>query len=127
MDFYGAEKVYDGTGGVMNALFIGEAYANFGYLGMVLSIVYMGVLIGLLFWVFTKLEKTPYNVAICAMLTGKLALATQGGFTDFIYNFQTYLLLFFLAAGYFLPRIWKWMQKQSWYKPPVWKKTGRNV
>ncbi len=30
MAFYGSEKVYDGSAGVMNALFAGEAYANWG-------------------------------------------------------------------------------------------------
>lgn len=107
MDFYGSEKVYDGTGGVMNAFFIGEAYANFGFWGMVLSIVYMGLFMGLLFYVFTRLRKTPFNVAMTAMLTSRLALATQGGFVDFIYNFQTYLFLLLLVMGHFGPRIWE--------------------
>ena len=112
MDFYGSEKVYDGTGGVMNAFFIGEAYANFGFIGMVLSIIYMGILLGLLFYMFLKIRKNPYNIAIVAMLTGKLALATQGGFTDFIYNFQTILLLLFIPFGHFAPIVWK-----KWGKP----------
>lgn len=107
MDFYGSEKVYDGTGGVMNAFYIGEAYANFGFWGMVLSIVYMGLVMGVLFYAFTRLRKTPYQLALTAMLTSRLALATQGGFVDFIYNFQTYLLLFFLVAGHFAPWIWE--------------------
>lgn len=106
MDFYGSEKVYDGTGGVMNAFYIGEAYANFGFWGMVFSIIYMGVLFGVLFYVFTRLRKTPYQLALTAMLTSRLALATQGGFVDFLYNFQIYLLLFLVAAGHFGPGLW---------------------
>ena len=31
MAFYGSEKVYDGSAGVMNALFAGEAYANWSF------------------------------------------------------------------------------------------------
>ena len=112
MDFYGSEKVYDGTGGVMNAFFIGEAYANFGWLGMVACIVYLGVLLGLLFWVFTRIEKNPYNIAISAMLTSKLALSTQGGFTDFVYNFQTYLLILLIIFGHFAPVAWEGIQKR---------------
>lgn len=106
MDFYGSEKVYDGTGGVMNAFFLGEAYANFGFWGMILSIVYMGVFMGVLFYVFTKLRKTPFHLAMMAMLTSQLALATQGGFVDFIYSFQTYLLIFMMLTGHFAPLIW---------------------
>ncbi len=116
MDFYGSEKVYDGTGGGMNTFFLGEAYANFGFVGMILSIVYMGVLFGFLFWGFTRLKKNPYNIAIGAMLTSKLALATQGGFTDFIYNFQTYLLIFLIVFGHFAPSVWKWLTRRI---PPL--------
>lgn len=107
MDYYGSDKVYDGTGGVMNTVFIGEAYANFGWIGMILGIVYVAVLMGLLFWMFLKIRKNPWNLAIACMLTGKLALASQGGFTDFIYNFQTILLLLLIPIGHFAPIVWK--------------------
>ncbi len=112
MDYYGSEKVYDGTGGVMNALFIGEAYANFGYVGMILSIIYMGILFGLLLYLFTRIRKNPYNLGIIALLTSRLAQATQGGFTDFIYNFQTILLLLLIPLGHFAPIVWN-----KWIKP----------
>ena len=114
MDYYGSEKVFDGTGGVMNALFIGEAYANFGYAGMVLSIVYLGVLFGLLLYLFTRIRKNPYNLGIIALLTSRLAQATQGGFTDFIYNFQTILLLLLIPAGHFAPILWNRWVKPRW-------------
>ena len=119
MDYYGSEKVYDGTGGVMNAFFTGEAYANFGYTGMVLSIVYMGVLFGLLFFLFVRIRKNPYNLAIIALLTSRLAQATQGGFTDFIYNFQTIFLLLLIPFGHFAPIVWnRWVKPHLGFQKP---------
>lgn len=86
MHFYSPEKVYDGIAGVMNTLFVGEAYANFGMKGAVASMVYVGVVLksALLFLVKTK--KTAINIVIYIILTTLLVNAIQGGFTDFIYN-----------------------------------------
>ena len=71
----------------MNALFIGEAYANYGSIGVVISIVYVALLFGLILWLFTrKLKKTALNVALLGVFTSELANTTQGGFFDFLYN-----------------------------------------
>ena len=106
MDFYGSEKVYDGTGGVMNTLFIGEAYANFNYIGMVFSILYVAAFIALFVFVFLKLQKNPFNIAIFAFLTSRFAQTTQSGFTDFIYNFQFLLVFLLVLAVNLFPKIW---------------------
>lgn len=107
MDFYGTEKVYDGTGGVMNTLWIGEAYANFGYIGMVFSILYVAVFIALFVFVFVKLQKNPFNIAVFAFLTNSFAHNTQTGFTDFIYNFQFILVIALTVAVNLFPKVWK--------------------
>lgn len=87
MSFYGSRSVYDGIAGVMNALFIGEAYANFGAIGVIASIIYLALLFGLILWLFTsKFKKTALNVAFLGILTSELANTTQGGFFDFLYN-----------------------------------------
>ncbi len=106
MDFYGSDKVYNGTGGVMNTLFIGEAYANFGYVGMVLSVIYVAALMALFVFAFLKLRKTPFNIAMFAFLTSRFAQTTQGGFTDFVYNLQFILVILLTIGVNFLPRLW---------------------
>jgi oligosaccharide repeat unit polymerase len=98
MDFYGSQHVYQGTGGVMNTFFIGEAYANFGFLGMALGIIYVGVLIALVYWLFLKIGKNPLYIALFAVLTGKIATTTQGGFVDFIYNADTIFTILVIVA-----------------------------
>ena len=62
--------------------------------GMVFSILYVAAFIALFVFVFLKLQKNPFNIAIFAFLTSRFAQTTQSGFTDFIYNFQ-FLLVFF--------------------------------
>ncbi|MEG0371691.1 MAG: O-antigen polymerase, partial [Clostridium sp.] len=86
MHFYAPEKVYQGIAGVMNTLFVGEAYANFGMKGALASIVYVGVVIKSALLLLIKTKKTPINITIYIILTTLLVNATQGGFTDFVYN-----------------------------------------
>lgn len=102
MAFYGSRSVFEGTAGVMNALFIGEAYANFGSIGVLLSIVYVAILFGIIYYLFTKkLRKTALNVALFGILTGELASITQGGFFDFIYNANIIIIvLLFIFINY---------------------------
>lgn len=107
MDFYGSEKVYEGTGGVMNTLWIGEAYANFGYIGMVFSILYVAAFIAMFVFVFLRLQKNPFNIALFAFLTNSFAHNTQTGFTDFIYNFQFILVIALTIAVNLFPKVWR--------------------
>ncbi|MEF9934224.1 MAG: O-antigen polymerase [Clostridium sp.] len=86
MHFYAPEKVVEGIAGVMNTLFVGEAYANFGMKGALLSIVYVGFVIKSVLLLLIKTKKTPINITIYIILTTLLVNATQGGFTDFVYN-----------------------------------------
>jgi len=103
MAFYGSRSVYEGTAGVMNALFIGEAYANFGAIGLLLSIVYISLLFGMIYYLFTKkFRKTALNVALFGILTSELASITQGGFFDFIYSANIIIIVLLFIMEDFL-------------------------
>lgn len=81
------EGVENGTAGVMNTLFIGEAYANFGWLGMFFSVIYVGIVIQLINILFIKyFPKNPITIGIFAYLTVLISRTITGGFIDFIYN-----------------------------------------
>lgn len=102
MGFYGSRSVYDGTAGVMNTNFVGEAYANFGWAGLVFSIVWVGLVISLLFYMIIKIKKTPATIAFLAVMTKSIGAMTQGGFFDFIYSFSTIVTIVgFLIIIYF--------------------------
>lgn len=100
MEFYGADKVYDGTAGVMNTHFMGEAYANWGYSGVLFSMLWVAFIVSLVFSIVLKLRKTPISIAYLAVMTVRLATTTQGGFVDFIYNFDLLLTTAMFLGGY---------------------------
>lgn len=95
MAFYGSDKVYDGTAGVMNTLFIGEAYANWGFAGVFIAIVWVALVVSFLLWLIFKMKKTPTSLCMMAILTVRLGTMMQGGFCDFVYSFD---ILFTCAA-----------------------------
>jgi len=86
MEVYGSAGVYDGSAGVMNSLFIGEAYANFGWVGLIFSVIWVALLITAFYVLILKLKKTPATVTLFAYFTVNMATATQGGFVDFVYS-----------------------------------------
>jgi hypothetical protein len=82
-------KIFNPAGGeegalaVMNSLFIAEAWANFGLIGVLVAPFYVGVFIQALFLFFLKSKKTPVLLGVYAYLS--LRLPVTGGFNDFIY------------------------------------------
>lgn len=111
MDFYGSERVYDGTAGVMNSFFIGEAYANWGWSGIICSIFLVGIIIAVLSVIIVKMKKNAISIAFCAVITTKIGNTTQGGFCDFIYNVDLYMTIFIFLALYYGPDIYEKIKK----------------
>lgn len=93
MEFYSPFRVASKTGGVMNSMFVGEAYANFGHLGAIMAPILVGILLALAFGVILKMRKTPQNIMIYIVLVIFFSTALNGGFTDFIYNFNLIFIL----------------------------------
>ena len=102
MAFYGSEKVYDGTAGVMNTLFVGEAYANWGYPGVILSIVWVALVISVMMILVLKMRKTPSVVALLALLTVQVGSMLEGGFCDFVYSFNLIFTIFIILGIYMI-------------------------
>ncbi len=112
MDFYGSDKVYDGTAGVMNSCFLGEAYANFGYVGIAFSILWVGLILAVFFLLMIKLPKTPVTVTLAAVMASKFALMSQGGFTDFVYSADILVTTVGLILLNFSPDILSWLGRK---------------
>lgn len=105
MELYNTEDVYSGEAGVMNTVFIGEAYANWGVLGIFLGILWIGIVLTVCFVLFMKLKKNAITIAYYGIITQQLVMGLEGGFTDYLYN-STYILNFAgLFALYYLPMI----------------------
>lgn len=78
-------------GGVFNTLFLGEAYANFGWWGVIISPLWIGFLIQSLHILFLRLPKTPMFVGLLVFFSYTSNIT--GGFNEYIYNMQYFLLL----------------------------------
>lgn len=91
--------VEDGTGGVINSLFIGEAWANFGLAGVIFAPFWVGFVIQWSYILLLKTAKTPLFLALTVYLT--LKWPVTGGFNDFIYNagIVTMLLIFIMIIS----------------------------
>ncbi|WP_059171914.1 O-antigen polymerase [Bacillus sp. FJAT-27445] len=80
------EKVAQGTAGVLNTLFIAEAYANFGMLGVVGGTIYIAALVQALYISFLRLPKNPVFLSLFIYFTVNIPRTLVGGFADFLFN-----------------------------------------
>lgn len=97
--------IQDGTAGVMNTIYIGEAWANFGIIGLLLSPIWVGFLIQSLYIYFLRSPKSPVHLAFfVSFSTGG---AITGGFNEYIYNPGVVLVIFFLLCVFSLAKILK--------------------
>ena len=94
-------RIEDGTGGVLNTLFIAEAYANFGYLGIILGTMYVGVLVQLIYIIFIRLPKNPVFLCLFVYFAINIPRTLVGGFTDFLFN-PVWIFITCLFAGILL-------------------------
>lgn len=83
MTIFNPSGVEQGSVAVMNSLFIAEAWANFGWLGVLVAPIYVGIFIQFLFMFFIRSAKTPVKLGIFVYLS--LTLPVTGGFNDFFY------------------------------------------
>jgi oligosaccharide repeat unit polymerase len=82
--------------GVMNTLFIGEAYANFGILGAVFSPIIISVIIFIILNMLFK-KKTPTSIGIYAWFS--LHIGLSGGFVNFLYNPKWFMIIIILVSS----------------------------
>ena len=95
MMFFRPELVEKGVAGHQTTVFIGEAWANFGILGILFFPSWIGFFVQSFHILFLKLKKTPYNLALYVQLT--LLLPITSGVKGFYYPvwvFQYFFLAF---------------------------------
>lgn len=100
MAFYGSEGVYNGSAGVMNSLFVGEAYANWGYKGIILGLIWVSLVLACVIILILKLKKTPATITLLAVLTIRFGTMFEGGFCDFVYNIDVIITILFIIFIY---------------------------
>lgn len=100
MEKFNPDGVEEGVAGVMNSLFIGEAWANFGIWGVIISPFWVGMLVQALYLFFLRSAKSPLHLAF--FVNFSISGAITGGVNDYIYNpsFFVVFSLFILILGF---------------------------
>lgn len=90
--------VAQGTAGVINSLFVAEAWANFGLFGALISPLVVGFVIQLLYNFILSLRKTPISIALFVFFLFD-SYTILGGFVDFIWNVGWVVILVVCMIG----------------------------
>lgn len=93
MELYFPENIENGTAGVMSTAFLGEAYANFGIIGVVISPIIVGLIISAILCIYLKSKKTPLNIILYLECFIIFTTVLNAGFVEFFYNVQFILTL----------------------------------
>ena len=105
MQIFNPRGVEEGRAAVMNSLFIAEAWANFGLIGVLLAPIYVGLFIQAIFLFFLRSKKTPVLLGVFAYLS--LRMPVTGGFNDFIYAPSLINIAFVLISIYLVAVVLK--------------------
>lgn len=106
MQFANPSGVAANTAGVMNAFFIGEAYANWGQNGIIASILIVGLIIGCAHNALTGMKKTYFTVVVYSVLVRFHFNVMMGGFVDYL-NPVSYLPILIVLLPLMLESIEK--------------------
>src|SRR5690625_1705357 len=104
MMLYNPWGIEAGTAGVMNTIFIGEAWANFGIIGILLSPLWVGFLLQTLNIFFLKSPKNPVYLAF--FVSFSVGGSVTGGVNDYLYSGSTlmsatiFVMIMLLAAAF---------------------------
>lgn len=107
MEVFFSSRVEEGTAGVLNTLFAGEAYANFGYAGILAGTIYIGLYIQIIYMLFVRMPKTPLFLCLFIYFTVNIPRTVIGGFADFLWNPLWLAILFILLAPYTLLKLYR--------------------
>jgi len=102
MDYYNPAATRIGTAGYMSTLFIAEGYANWGWLGIFLSIIIVGIFLSLCMYFMHRVRKHPVNLALFAFFCIHIPFKLNSGFRIAVYSPALMLTVFtFLIVIFF--------------------------
>jgi oligosaccharide repeat unit polymerase len=104
-------QVEEGTAGVLNTLYVGEAYAIFGVWGVVLGSIYLGAFVQILYMLFLRAPKHPVFIGLFVYLMINISRAMVGGFSDLVINPIWIALSILVILPYMIVQL-----KETWPK-----------
>jgi oligosaccharide repeat unit polymerase len=112
-------QVEEGTAGVLNTLYVGEAYATFGVWGVVLASIYLGVFVQVLYMIFLRAPKHPVFIGLFVYFIINISRLMVGGFSDLVINPVLIALSMLVVFPYLIVQL-----KETW--PGSLKKINKN-
>ena len=88
-----------GEAGVMSTVFLGEAWANFGLIGIILSPLWVGFLVYSVYWFFLSFEKNAVTIGFFVAFS---ISGVSGGFNHYIYNPLFMMIVLWLLCLFFV-------------------------
>lgn len=116
------EKVAEGTAGVLNTLYAGEAYAGFGVTGVIVGTILLGIFIQMLYIIFIRLPKHPIILSLFIYFTINIPRAAVGGFTDILFNPLWIMVTVLILLPFVILYGWMYFKNRHEFKMK-WKKT----
>lgn len=98
MQLYNSAGVENGNAGVMNTLYIGEAYANFGIIGIIIAPIIVGFIIAFVSNIILKQKKDPINIGLYIIIMNIYTASFVGGFVDYIYSSLGIIILMIIIS-----------------------------
>jgi len=95
------ERTLLGITGTLNSYYLSEAWYLWGRWGAILSPIYLGILLQALHIGFLKSKKNPVNLAFYSYVS---FISITGGFAQFLYDSNYYMLLLIYAVFVFQDR-----------------------
>ena len=100
MNFAFPAATESGYMNLLSTLFIGESWANFGFIGVLFSPLYVGFITGLFYFSILKSPKTPLFIGVLSYFSFRVCFGTQ--FNSYVYNLHVYVIIILLVMSYFL-------------------------
>lgn len=107
MEEYFPNRIQAGTGGVLNTIYLAEAYANYGVMGIYLGTLHVAIFVQAMFMFFIRLPKNPVFISLFVFFTINIPRVIVGGYADFIFNPLWTALLILLLGGLLFSRFLK--------------------
>ncbi|MDK2920213.1 MAG: hypothetical protein PWQ37_2946 [Candidatus Petromonas sp.] len=89
--------VKEGWVGVANTLFVGDAYANFGLIGLIISPIWVAFVYSFFYWRLLSSPKTPLTIGYYVFILDNLTNSLTGGFfSAYVINTRVIVAMIFL-------------------------------
>tara|TARA_R110002072_G_C7970608_1_gene534764 strand:- start:1770 stop:3107 length:1338 start_codon:yes stop_codon:yes gene_type:complete len=83
---------------LLSTLFIGEAWANFGWFGLIISPIYIGLIVGVFYYFILTSRKTPIFLGLLTYFSFRVNFSSQ--FNPYLYNSSVFIIAIIFFSSY---------------------------